>query len=50
MFDGECGQQGRRVDRPERPLGDETLTEGVITLEFATMLQLAASDELRLQI
>jgi hypothetical protein len=32
------------------PVQTKTLTEGVITLEFATMLQLATSDELRLQI
>lgn len=32
------------------PVQTKTLTEGVITLEFATMLQLAASDEIRLQI
>ncbi len=32
------------------PVQTKVLTEGVITLEFATMLQLAASDEIRLQI
>lgn len=32
------------------PAHTQTLSEGVITLEFATMLQLAPSDEIRLQI
>lgn len=32
------------------PVQTKVLTEGVIALEFATMLQLAASDEIRLQI
>jgi hypothetical protein len=32
------------------PIQTKSLTEGVITLEFATMLTLAASDEIRLQI
>ena len=32
------------------PVQTKALTESVITSEFATMLQLAASDEIRLQI
>ena len=32
------------------PVQTKNLTEGMITLEFATMLQLAAADEIRLQI
>ena len=40
----------REPHRRHGPVQTKALIEGVIMLEFATMLMLAASDELRLQI